>query len=68
MLFGIDEEVAHYAHIYTLLLYPAMFFHVQFDTYRQYLNATEQPSIVLYAFSTTTVLHVFLCHLFINVI
>ena len=34
ILCGINDEVAQIAHNYTLVLYPAMFFHVQFDTYR----------------------------------
>jgi len=67
-LCGIEEEVARHTQEYTYLLYPAVFFHVQFDTYRQYLNATRQPTIVLYAFASTFLLHLGLCHLFINVL
>jgi MATE family multidrug resistance protein len=65
---GIEETVANYAHYYTLILYPAMFLHVQFDTYRQYLNSTGQGAIVLYAFSATTVCHIILCYLFVNIL
>ena len=36
----IDEEVIAAAEQFTTWLIPAMFFHMQFDCYRQYLNAT----------------------------
>ena len=38
---GVEPEVANYAQSFSLFLYFAMGFHMQFDCYRQYLNATN---------------------------
>ena len=40
-----------------------MGFHMQFDCYRQYLNATNQSKVVQYAVSSTLLIHFVLCHI-----
>ena len=37
---GVDAEVASYAYQYGIFLFLAMIMHMQFDCYRNYLNAT----------------------------
>jgi Na+-driven multidrug efflux pump len=68
LLFNIEEDVASYAHTYSLFMFPALFFHTQFDTYRQYLNSTGLSQIVLYAFGATIGFHFALCYLMIEVL
>ena len=60
---GIDAEVASYAHKFGFYLYFAIGFHMQFDCYRQYLNATNNSRVVQYAVSSTLLFHVLLCYL-----
>ena len=66
LYFEIEEEVAENAQKFTIYMIPAMFFHMQFDCYRQYLNATQQSKVVLFAFLTTILLHFYWCHMLIN--
>lgn len=37
---GFEPEIAGYAQQYSFMIYIALGFHMQFDCYRQYLNAT----------------------------
>ena len=59
---GVDPEVASYASSFSLWLYFAMGFHMQFDCYRQYLNAMNQSKVVQYAVSSTLVIHLIVCY------
>lgn len=59
---GVDPDVASYAQNFSLYLYFAMGFHMQFDCYRQYLNATNQSKVVQYAVSSTLFTHFVVCY------
>ena len=50
---GIDSEVAGHAARFSFFLFIAICFHMQFDCYRQYLNATNNSKVVQYAVSST---------------
>ena len=41
-----------------------MGFHMQFDCYRQYLNATNQSKVIQYAVSCALFFHIGICYLF----
>ena len=39
-----------------------MGFHMQFDCYRQYLNATNQSKVIQYAVTSALFFHIFICY------
>ena len=45
-MLGVEAEVAGFAQEYAFYLYLAMGFHMQFDCYRQYLNATGRSKVI----------------------
>ena len=63
---GVDPGVAVYAQEFGTFLYFAMVFQMQFDCYREYLNATNQSKIVTVIVATTTPFHILLSYLMID--
>lgn len=60
---GIDPEVASFAQYYSFFQYFAMVSHMQFDCYRQYLNATNQSKIVQIVVTCSSPFHILFCYI-----
>ena len=58
---GFDPEAAMYAQKYSIFMFIALFFHSQFDCYRQYLTATGLARVVQYATMSTLPFHLLNC-------